>query len=160
MHLFTLLTVTWIAYSSWQALVAWRPHNLARARAIGPTATPMTAARAGRRRPLRAQTFGLALLLAAALVPSVSSASAKGMPTARVEGTSAAPGTAPQDATPRTEPGALATRPVPQGVHKGYAAREEHARSLEKFAGGDTTIILGSSALVLVLVVVLIVVLL
>ena len=157
MHLFTLLTVTWIAYSSWQALVAWQPHTLARA--SGPAATPMAADRAGRRRPLRATTFGLALLLAAALVPSVSSASSKGMPTARIEGTSA-PGTAPQDTTSRTEPGALSTTPEPQGVHKGYAAREEHARSLEKFKGGDTTIILGSSALVLVLVIVLLVVLL
>jgi hypothetical protein len=158
MHLFTLLTVTWIALSSWQALVAWRPHRLARAQAIGP-GIPMVADRAGPRRRLRATTFGLVLLLAATLVPSVSSASGKGMPSTRVE-SPYAPSTAPQDMTSRTEPGAVSTRPVPQGVHKGYAAREEQARSLEKFSGGDTTIILGSSALVLVLVVVLIVVLL
>jgi hypothetical protein len=62
----------------------------------------------------------------------------------------------PSATSPRSlPPGAAA----PSAAEDPYAAREAQAKPLEKFKGGDTTIILGGSVLVIVLIVVLIVVL-
>jgi len=80
-------------------------------------------------------------------------------------GTAALAATPPQVAAPVTaplEPASVARGEVAAsaGVGRGnYATRQAAAKGLEGFKGGDTTVIVGGSALVLVLIVVLIVVL-
>jgi hypothetical protein len=95
-----------------------------------------------------------AVAAAMALGP-VSPSQAKGLglpeaaPTTRV-----LPGQPGTLGAPRDRPPATATQAA------AYAARESNAVAQGRFKGGDTTVVLGSSALVLILVIVLIVVLL
>jgi hypothetical protein len=101
-----------------------------------------------------------AVVAAGALGP-VSPSHAKGLglpqtaPTTRVQPVQA--GTASTTPAARS---AVSEPPAPATHAAGYAARETSATGQGRFKGGDTTVVLGSSALVLILVIVLIVVLL
>jgi hypothetical protein len=113
----------------------------------------------------------LAVVAALALGP-VSPSQAKGLglpeatPTTRVQ----QPGTGrtaeardsarPPAGTVVAEAGRTGRAPASATHAAGYAARETSAAAQGRFKGGDTTVVLGSSALVLILVIVLIVVLL
>ena len=153
------LLVTWMFGARWLGDRSWAR----RLPAPEPRARP---ARQRSRARLPGPALLIAVVAALALGP-VSLSLAKGLglpeaaPTTRVQpgqpvtvGASAVPParTVVAEAGPRDRP--------PSPAPATYAARERNADAQGHFKGGDTTVVLGSSALVLILVIVLIVVLL
>jgi hypothetical protein len=112
-------------------------------RGLRPGAPGPRRASVGWRRGSR--SLALALVLAMGSV-TASVASAKSTETSTSQGATPVAAGAPTGATVARD--------------RDYASREASARGLEKFKGGDTTIVLGSGLLVVVLIVVLLVVLL